>query len=102
MSFIHISSPHTHAVTNTARVMQQVLLALVPGTLAMVYFFGAGTLVNIAWACIAALGCEALALKLRKRPIAFFLKDYSALVTAVLLALAIPPYAPWWVVLDPT
>jgi len=35
-------------------------------------------------------------LHLRKRPLAVFLKDGSALVTAVLLALALPPYAPWW------
>jgi electron transport complex protein RnfD len=28
----------------------------------------------------------------------FYLKDCSALVTAVLLALALPPYAPWWIV----
>jgi len=98
MAFIHISSPHAHATTTTARVMQQVLLATLPGILAMVYFFGAGTIVNIVWAATVAVGCEWMALRLRKRPAGFYLRDCSALVTALLLALAIPPYAPWWVV----
>ena len=33
---------------------------------------------------------------------AFFLRDGSALVTAVLLALALPPYSPWWLTLIST
>ena len=39
-----------------------------------------------------------MALKLRNRPIMPFLMDGSALVTAWLLALALPPLAPWWLV----
>ena len=42
--------------------------------------------------------CEALALKLRRRPLGFYLKDCSALVTAFLLCIALPPYAPWWLI----
>ena len=37
-------------------------------------------------------------LKLRGRPIAPFLKDNSALLTAWLLTLSIPPLAPWWLI----
>ena len=37
-------------------------------------------------------------LKLRDRPVMPFLKDNSALLTAWLLALSIPPLAPWWLV----
>ena len=58
--------------------------------------FGWGVLFNIALACITALCCEALALKLRQRNIAATLSDKSALVTAVLLALCLPSLAPWW------
>ena len=83
---------------STPRVMQNVLLATLPGVIVLTHFFGFGTLVNIAWACIVALACEALALALRRRPVAFYLKDYSALVTATLLAIAMPPYAPWWLI----
>lgn len=46
-----------------------------------------------------ALALEALALKLRGRPVKPFLADGSALVTAWLLALSLPPLAPWWLTL---
>lgn len=98
MSFIRVTSPHTHSANTTAKVMQQVLLATVPGALALLYFFGVGVLLNLILACASALLLEAAVLKLRNRPVAFYLKDYSALVTAVLLGLALPPYCPWWVV----
>ena len=35
-------------------------------------------------------------LTLRKRPLTPFLTDGSAVVTAVLIAIALPPLAPWW------
>lgn len=75
-----------------------VLVATVPGVMALSHFFGIGTLFNIALACITALACEAGVLKLRQRPIKSFLSDNSALVTAVLLGVALPPYCPWWMV----
>lgn len=92
------SSPHTRTALSTPRVMQSVLLATVPGILVLTHFFGFGTLVNIAWGSAVALACEALALALRRRPVAVHLKDCSALVTAFLLCIALPPYAPWWLV----
>jgi electron transport complex protein RnfD len=76
--------------------MLQVLLALIPGLAATVYFFGLGVLINIILACVVALACEALMLVIRKRPIKMYISDGSALVTAVLLALALPQLAPWW------
>lgn len=98
MSFIRVTSPHARSANTTAGVMQQVLLATVPGAIALMYFFGVGVLINLILACASALVFEAAVLKARGRPIAFYLKDYSALVTAVLLGLALPPYCPWWVV----
>lgn len=99
MAMMRVTSPHAHGPLTTAQVMRAVLLATVPGVIALTHFFGFGTLVNIGWACLVALASEALALKLRQRPLAFYLKDYSALVTATLLAIAMPPYAPWWLIL---
>lgn len=90
------SSPHTHADLNTARVMRYVLLATLPGLVALTWHFGWGTLINIAIAATVALATEATIVALRKRPVIFYLGDYSALVTAVLLGLALPPLAPWW------
>ena len=78
--------------------MLKVLLALVPGIIAYAWVFGGGILVTIALATATALAAEAAMLKIRKRPILPFLLDYSAVVTAWLLALAIPPLAPWWLI----
>lgn len=99
MALLRVTSPHAHSPLSTARVMQLVLLATVPGVLTLTWFFGFGTLANIVWATAAAVAFEALALRLRARPLGFYLKDCSALVTALLLAIALPPAAPWWLIL---
>jgi len=78
--------------------MLHVGYALVPGTIAYAWLFGIGVLVQILLACVTAVIAEGLILFLRKRPIKRTLADGSALLTAVLLALAIPPIAPWWVI----
>ncbi len=98
MTFIRVTSPHTRATTTTGRMMRQVCLAAVPGILALTACFGVGVLFNILLAVICALGFEAAVLKLRRRNIVFYLRDGSALVTAILLGIALPPYCPWWLV----
>lgn len=99
MALMRITSPHAHNTQSTSDVMRLVLLATIPGVLALTVAFGWGTLINIMLASLFGLGLEALALAARKRPVAFYLKDYSALVTAVLLGIALPPYAAWWILL---
>ncbi len=79
-------------------VMLKVLFALVPGIIAYVFIYGGGILVTLALATVTALLAEALLLKIRQRPIKPYLSDLSAVVTAWLLALALPPLAPWWLV----
>ena len=98
MPLLRLTSPHAHGPMSTQRVMLNVLMATVPGIIVLTHFFGFGTLINILWGSVVALTCEALALKLRGRPLGFYLKDCSALVTAFLLGIAIPPYAPWWLI----
>lgn len=78
--------------------MLKVLLALLPGIIVYTWLFGGGILITLALATMTALSTEALMLKLRNRPIQPFLSDYSAVITAWLLALAIPPLAPWWLI----
>lgn len=97
MKLLNISSPHTTRALSTSDVMRNVILALIPGIIALTYFFGPGHLIQIVLASTTAIVCEAAILKLRKRPLGFYLKDYSALLTAILLALSLPPYAPYWV-----
>lgn len=94
-----ISSPHGARVNRVDHVMQQVCLALIPGTLAMVWYFGWGVLINMVLATAFALAAEAAVLRLRGRPIGPALGDYSALVTALLFAIAVPPILPWWLTL---
>jgi len=97
MKLLNISSPHLTRPGNTGDVMLQVILAMIPGIAALTYYFGVGHLVQIALAVTLAVTAEAAILYARRKPIGFFLKDYSAVVTAILLALALPPLAPWWV-----
>jgi len=91
-------SPFISKPEGVSLIMLKVLLALIPGIALYVWFFGSAILISITLASLTALGTEALMLKLRNRPISPFLKDNSALLTAWLLALSIPPLAPWWLV----
>ena len=94
-----IHSPYIRKPASVQRVMGTVLLALVPGIAAYVWQFGAGILINLALASVVAVAIEAAVMQLRKRPIALAVTDLSALVTAWLVVLSIPPIVPWWITL---
>ena len=96
MHFPITSSPHLQGGNAIRLVMGQVLLALVPGTVALWWYFGWGIVINVALAGVTAVAAEWLVLKLRKRDPWPAVSDLSALVTAWLLALALPPLLPWW------
>ncbi len=98
MAFMNSSSPHQRVRRSTSQIMLLVILCLIPGIFLQSYFFGFGNLLQIVLAGIVALISEGVILILRQRPIIHTLKDGSALLTAVLIAIAIPPLAPWWVV----
>jgi electron transport complex protein RnfD len=87
---------------SVSQVMTQVCLALLPGIAAYVWLIGPAILVQIVIASLAALVAEATMLKVRGKPLAMFLSDGSAVVTAWLIALAFPPLAPWWLVVTGT
>jgi len=97
VALLRVTSPHVHGSNHTAQVMQWVLICMLPGLLAQFWFFGWGVLINVLLAIVLAVAAEAAILKLRKRSVGFFISDYSAVVTAVLLAVSLPPFAPWWV-----
>jgi electron transport complex protein RnfD len=53
---------------------------------------------NILVLCIAsALAAEAICLRIARKPVFLFLKDGSAVLTAWLLAMTLPPWTPWWI-----
>lgn len=91
-------SPYIFDAPSVSTIMLKVLLALVPGIVTYVWMFGAGILVTLTLATFTALLTESLMLKLRGRPIKPFISDYSAIISAWLLALAIPPLTPWWLI----
>jgi electron transport complex protein RnfD len=97
MAFHNYSSPHLDLQDSVSVMMRHVLLALVPGIACAAWVFGWGILVNCLIASATAVITEAGMLVLRRRPAGATLIDGSALVTGVLLALALPPLAPWWI-----
>ncbi|MTC38013.1 electron transport complex subunit RsxD [Providencia alcalifaciens] len=92
------SAPFTHDNQSTSQVMFWVLLAAIPGIAVQTYFFGIGTLYQIAIAMVTAALTEAVSIHLRKQPVLPVLKDNSAIVTALLLGVSLPPLSPWWLI----
>ncbi|MEN8107992.1 MAG: electron transport complex subunit RsxD [Pseudomonadota bacterium] len=97
MEFRTFTSPHLPVSGNVPVMMQRVLLALLPGIASATWLFGWGILINILLAAITAVVAEAAMLALRHKPVAVPLQDYSAVITGMLLALALPPLTPWWI-----
>ncbi|SHJ90134.1 electron transport complex protein RnfD [Geosporobacter subterraneus DSM 17957] len=88
------SSPHLRSDEAINVIMRDVVIALLPATLAGIYFFGMGAVTVILSAVIAAVATEAAIQKIRNQPIS--VNDWSAVVTGLLLAFNIPATAPWW------
>ena len=97
MDFARREAPYLAPEADVASMMLQVLLALIPAALAHVWYFGPGLLFNLIIAAIFCVGGEALMMQARGRDPATAIADYSALVTAALLAFALPSLTPWWV-----
>jgi electron transport complex protein RnfD len=98
MVFKIASSPYTHNQRQTSRIMMLVVIAALPGILVQSWFFGWGTVIQLMLAIITAWLAESLVLRLRKQNVVQTLADNSALLTGLLLAISIPPFAPWWMV----
>lgn len=84
---------------DTRRIMLLVSLCMVPGLFMQTLLFGTGVLHNLFLALSFALCAETLCLRLLQRPIRDGLSDGSSLVTALLIAAALPPDCPWYVLL---
>ena len=92
-----VSAPHAHAARPVGRVMALVMLALAPATAAGFWRFGYPAI--YLW-CVTVLACvfaEAVCVRLADRPARPVLADGSAVLTGWLLALSLPPWAPWWI-----
>ena len=87
-------SPHIHSGRSTRRIMLDVLVALLPVTVAGTVIFGLRSLLVVAVTVAACVGFEALFNLLAKKPIP--VDDLSAAVTGLLLALNLPANIPLW------
>jgi electron transport complex protein RnfD len=97
VEFARREAPYLAPKVDVGSMMLQVLVALIPAALAHVWYFGPGLLFNLVVASIFCVGSETLMMKVRGRDPQIALADYSALVTAALLAFALPSLTPWWV-----
>lgn len=93
---LHVSSsPHVRDKVNTGNIMLTVLIALLPSALFGVYNFGPHALMLILVSILCCVATEAAYEKIVHKKLT--IQDYSAAVTGLLLALNLPPNAPWWI-----
>ncbi len=90
-------APHINARKNTASIMRDVLIALIPAQAWAVYIFGPSclmvTALSIAFCVIFEWGCR----RALRKPQA--IGDLSAAVTGAILAMGLPPSTPWWMIM---
>ncbi len=94
-NLLHVSSsPHIRSKITTDWIMYMVLIALLPATCMGVYLFGVPALILIVCSVVTCVATEYIYERLMHKPIT--IKDGSAMVTGLLLALNLPSGAAWW------
>ena len=90
------SSPHVKMKDRISGIMLDVIIALVPAMAAGVYYFGLSALLVILTSVASCVLSEYIYECIAKKPKT--VKDLSAVVTGILLALSLPPKTPLWMV----
>lgn len=91
-------SPHIHQVLTVPKVMQTVVIAMLPALAMSIYNFGVGALYVTSLAIIFCVATEYVIVKyLLKKSIT--VQDSSAIVTGMLLAFNVPSNLPWYIIL---
>ncbi|MCP1109299.1 RnfABCDGE type electron transport complex subunit D [Ohessyouella blattaphilus] len=88
------ASPHVRDKIDSSKIMMYVAIALLPASAFGIYNFGLQALAMLLTTTIAAVLVEFLYEKMMKKPVT--VKDFSAVVTGLLLGLNMPPTAPLW------
>ncbi|ASF46041.1 electron transporter RnfD [Methylovulum psychrotolerans] len=91
------SGAHIGANRSVRQIMWQVILALSPATVFGLWCFGWPALNLFIITVTSALFFEAFCIRLQGRAAKPVLMDGSALLTGWLLAMTLPPWAPWWI-----
>ena len=90
-------APHVQTAQSTARIMRDVVIALIPAFIVSIIVFGADVLRVTAISVAACVAFEYLIQKFMFRgPLT--ISNWSAVVTGVLLAFNLPASIPWWIV----
>lgn len=89
------SSPHIVSPANTQRIMLDVIIALCPAVIAMVLLYGFYPLFLTVLSVATAVFCEWAFNLVTRRPQS--VRDLSAVVTGIILALNLPPVVPFYV-----
>ncbi|WP_444455802.1 RnfABCDGE type electron transport complex subunit D [Rhodobacter capsulatus] len=92
-----ISGPHTHTLFTVSRTMLMVVAALTPATAFGLWEFGWPAIFLFVTTVVSAWTFEVACLKIAGKPIWPFATDGSAILSGWLVAMTLPPYAPWWV-----
>lgn len=91
------AAPHAKTGSSVSRVMLIVCGALLPATLYGFWLYGWPAINLFVITILSALAGEGVCLRLMGRPAKPILADGSALLTGWLLAVSLPPWAPWWI-----
>lgn len=84
------------AKMNVTQIMKWVIACTIPAMAFLTYWQGVGFLVNLGVALVSAMIFEYLSLRARAEKPS---RDYSAVVTAILFAAAIPAFASFWTII---
>jgi electron transport complex protein RnfD len=91
------AGPFTHTSNSISRTMLWVMAALAPATGYGLWLFGWPAILLFVITLASALLAEAAMLVLLGQPVRARLLDGSAMLTGWLLAMSLPPWAPWWI-----
>jgi len=89
-------SPHVYDASTSRRIMIEVIIGLLPGTVMAVYLFGKSAVVVLLSALVGCLATEWVFNAVRRKPQT--LHDGSGVVTGLILGLSMPANTHWWAV----
>lgn len=90
------AAPHLYARTSTSSIMAVTSLCLIPAFLVSLYFTGFGIVWQLGISLATAIVCEIACSILRHRQLLSMIKDYSFIITCLILVMTLPPLLPWY------
>ena len=91
------SGAHVGANLGVTQIMWRVVLAIAPAMTFGLWLFGWPAIFLFIITVVSAVLFEAFCIVLKGRPVKTVIMDGSALLTGCLVAITLPPWAPWWI-----